>query len=257
MFAAAAGAFSKLAGVAASAGTAEPETGESSIRIEADTVATLTRIPSTGVTFVSRFVKADVGRVVELMLGTPADETDGGEMDAMQFAIVAETVAQIATAMGERLASETQTAPDGTNSEVVNDAASFPVPPFTSFRAAISLGDLETAVTVDFDGIALGKIDIPAAGSAAPAAPPPAAAAAAAVPAAAMPPPAAAPPPPEAERPAPPPRVPAPRRAAGGVHHDGADPDSDGDPGSGEPGFGPRRAARDLGGPRPDRTLAA
>jgi flagellar motor switch protein FliN len=187
MFAAAAGAFSKLAGVAASAGPAVPESGDASIRIEPDTVATLTRVPATGVTFVSRFVKADVGRVVELMLGTPADETDGGEMDAMQLSIVAETVAQIATAMGERLATETENAGDGTNSEVVNDAGSFPVPPFIAFRAAISLGSLETSVTLDFDGIALGKIEIPAA--AAPS-PPPAAAAAPTV----APPPAAAPP---------------------------------------------------------------
>jgi len=173
MFAAAAGAFSKLAGVAANAGPAEPEPGEASIRVEPEVVATLTRIPSTGVTFVSRFVKADVGHVVELMLGTPPEEAGSGEMDAMQLSIVAETVAQIATAMGERLAAETQTAPDGTNSEVVNDAGSFPVPPFTSFRAPITLGDLQTSVAVDFDGIALGKIEIPAPGSAPVAAPPP------------------------------------------------------------------------------------
>lgn len=161
MFAAATGAFSKLTGIAATAGAAQAEPGDSSIRIESEIVATLTRIPSTGVTFVSRFVKADVGKVVELMLGTPAHESDG-EMDAMQLSIVVETVAQIATAMGERLALETQHASDGTNSEVVTDTGSFPVPPFTTFRSEITLGDLQTAVVVDFDGIALSKIEVPA-----------------------------------------------------------------------------------------------
>ena len=112
MFAAATGAFSKLTGISATAGATGAEAGDSSIRVEPDAVATLTRIPSTGVTFVSRFVKADVGKVVELMLGTPAEESDG-EMDAMQLSIVVETVAQIATAMGERLALETQTGPMG------------------------------------------------------------------------------------------------------------------------------------------------
>ncbi len=81
--------------------------------------------------FVTRFVKADIGAVVALMLGTPGDDA---EMDAMQLSIVAETVAQIATAMGEALASETGASGDGVTSEVVNDAGGFPVPPFTSSR---------------------------------------------------------------------------------------------------------------------------
>lgn len=172
MFAAASGAFAKLAGVSATASPARPEPGEGSIRIEPDVVATLTRIPSSGVNFVTRFVKADVGRVVEMMLGTPAEE-QGGEMDAMQLSIVAETVAQIATAMGEKLATESQTAPDGTNSEVVNEAAAFPAPPFTEFAADFEIGEgLKTTVVVDFDGIALGKLEYPPGGSAAPSPPP-------------------------------------------------------------------------------------
>ena len=100
MFAAATGAFSTLAGIAATAGGLSMESGDGSIKVEPDVVATLTRIPSSNVSFVTRFVKADIGNVVALMLGTPGDD---GEMDAMQLSIVAETVAQIATAMGEAL----------------------------------------------------------------------------------------------------------------------------------------------------------
>jgi flagellar motor switch protein FliN/FliY len=158
MFAAATGAFSTLAGSAATAGASTMDSADGSIKVEPDVVATLTRVPSAGVAFVTRFVKADIGNVVAMMLGTPGDDT---EMDAMQLSIVAETVAQIATAMGEALATETGGASDGVHSEVVNDAAGFPVPPFTSFTAPISVGDsLKTSVTIDFDGLSLSKMDI-------------------------------------------------------------------------------------------------
>ena len=110
-------------------------------------------------TFVTRFVKADVGHVVEMMLGHRPVRR--GEMDAMQLSIVAETVAQIATAMGEALASGSGVASDGVNSEVVNDAGDFPVPPFTSFTAPITVGDaLQTSLTIDFDGLSLSKMEI-------------------------------------------------------------------------------------------------
>lgn len=160
MFAAAATAFSTLAGFGANTAPCTEESGEASIRIEPEVVATLTRIPSSGVAFVTRFTKADIGQVVEMMLGTPGD---GGEMDAMQLSIVSETVAQIATAMGERLAKEADVPSDGVHSEVVTDATGFPVPPFASFQATIAVGDeLSTSVIVDFDGIAIGKMDAPA-----------------------------------------------------------------------------------------------
>ena len=134
------------------------ESADGSIKVEPDVVATLTRVPSTGVSFVTRFVKADIGNVVAMMLGTPGDDA---EMDAMQLSIVAETVAQIATAMGEALATETGASSEGVHSEVVNDAAGFPVPPFTSFTAPISVGDsLQSSVTIDFDGLSLTKMDI-------------------------------------------------------------------------------------------------
>jgi flagellar motor switch protein FliN len=158
MFAAATGAFSTLAGIGATAGSPTMEGADGSLKVEPDVVATLTRVPSTGAAFVTRFVKADIGNVVALMLGTPGDEA---ELDAMQLSIVAETVAQIATAMGEALATETGGASEGVHSEVINDAAGFPVPPFTSFRASITVGDaLDTAVTIDFDGLSLSKIDL-------------------------------------------------------------------------------------------------
>ena len=158
MFAAATGAFSTLAGISATAGTPEMETVDGSIKVEPDVVATLTRVPSSGVAFVTRFVKADIGSVVAMMLGTPGDDA---EMDAMQLSIVAETVAQIATAMGEALAAETGGSSEGVHSEVVNDAGGFPVPPFTSFTAPIAVGDsLKTTVTIDFDGLSLSKMDI-------------------------------------------------------------------------------------------------
>lgn len=188
MFAAATGAFSTLAGIGATAGPSEMDSADGSIKVEPEIVATLTKIPSTGAAFVTRFVKADIGSVVALMLGTPGDD---GEMDAMQLSIVAETVAQIATAMGEALAQQTGGSSDGVHSEVVNDAAGFPVPPFTSFAAPIMVGDgLNTRVTIDFDGLTLTKMDIKPGAPApafAPEPPPPAAAAPS------MPPPAVAP----------------------------------------------------------------
>jgi flagellar motor switch protein FliN len=165
MFAAATGAFSTLAGIGATAGTPQMDSADGSIKVEPDVVATLTRLPAASVSFVTRFVKADIGNVVAMMLGTPGDDA---EMDAMQLSIVAETVAQIATAMGEALAGELGIAGDGVSSEVVNDAAGFPVPPFTSFTAPISVGDgLQTSLTIDFDGLSLAKMDIKPAAAAA------------------------------------------------------------------------------------------
>ncbi len=159
MFAAATGAFSTLAGISASAGAGLMESAEGSILIEPEAVSTLTRIPANGVTFVTRFVKADIGHVVEMMLGTPGS---GGEMDAMQLSIVAETVAQIATAMGESLATNAGVAADGVTSEVVAEATGFPAPPFTTATAPITVGDgLATSITIYFDGLALAKMDLP------------------------------------------------------------------------------------------------
>jgi flagellar motor switch protein FliN len=170
MFAAATGAFSTLAGISATAGAHSMDNADGSIKVEPDVVATLTHMPS-GVAFVTRFVKADIGSVVALMLGTPGDE---GEMDAMQLSIVAETVAQIATAMGEALTAQIGGASEGVSSEVVQDAAGFPVPPFVSFVAPIAVGEsLKTTVTIDFDALSLSKMDLKPVAEAAPAPPPP------------------------------------------------------------------------------------
>jgi flagellar motor switch protein FliN len=158
MFVSAAGVLGTLAGRTVKAGPSKPLATEASIRVDPGVVATITRIPSADVSFVSRYNKRDLARIVELMLGTPSD---GAELDAMQLSIVAETVAQIATAMGEALAGETGASSDGVTSEVVNDAGGFPVPPFTSFTAPIAVGDsLKTSVTIDFDALSLAKMDI-------------------------------------------------------------------------------------------------
>ena len=156
MVAAAVDAFTQLAGTPASAGAIQVATTESSLRIEPDVVATLTTIPSAGVSFVTRFAKADLGAVVEMMLGTPGGN---GELDAMHLSIVAETSAQVATAMGERLAAEIWSSPDHVHSEVLTSAANVPAPPFTSFAATIILApNLRTVVTLDVDGLAAAKL---------------------------------------------------------------------------------------------------
>ena len=158
MFGAATGAFSTLAGISASAGAGMMDVVEGSMLVEPDVVSTLTRVPSSGLTFVTRFVKSDIGRVVEMMLGTAGS---GGEMDAMQLSIVAETVAQIATAMGEALATHTGISSEGIQSNVVSDATDFPVPPFATAAAPVTVGDgLATQITLYFDGVAMSKMDL-------------------------------------------------------------------------------------------------
>jgi flagellar motor switch protein FliN len=130
---------------------------DSSIRVESDVVACITQIPSASFSFVTRFEKDDLGRVVELMLGTASA---GGEMDAMQLSIVSETVAQIASAMAERLTQDIKTSADGIHSEVATDSGAFPAPPFASFVAALDIGsEFNARLTIDFDGVAQSKIE--------------------------------------------------------------------------------------------------
>src|SRR5579872_2355779 len=81
-------------------GPAAPSMSESSLRVEDEWVATITDMPSVGVSFVARYPKADLAKIVGLMVGAESE----GEMDAMQLSIVSETVAQISSAMGEQLA---------------------------------------------------------------------------------------------------------------------------------------------------------
>jgi len=166
MFASAAAVLATLVDRTVNAGATEEAKSESSIRVEAEMVATLTAIPSANVSFVVRYAKADLGTVVGIMLGTPG----GGELDAMQLSIVSETVAQISSAMGECVAQSMGVSSDGIHSDVVTDAGTFPAPPFDSYRSTLALGDdMKSLLTIDFDGMAKHKMEGPA-----PAAPTPA-----------------------------------------------------------------------------------
>lgn len=179
MFASAAGVLSTLVDRAVTAGPTAESESEASIRIAPETVATITQIPQAGFSFVTRYEKNDLGRIVEMMLGTPSS---GGEMDAMQLSIVSETVAQISSAMAERLTQDLQAAPDGIHTDVATEAAAFPAPPFSSFAAEFDIGsEFSTRMIVDFDGLALTKLE-PKAAPAAAASPSPAPARSAAPP---------------------------------------------------------------------------
>jgi flagellar motor switch protein FliN len=172
MFASAASVLGTLAGRGVSAGRAQRTQSDASIRMEADTVATVTRIPSADLSFVARYSKRDLAHVVELMLGTAGG---GGELDAMQLSIVAETVAQISSAMGEALATETSHASAGIESTVARDSGAFPAPPFATFTGPLDLGDgFTTTLTLDFDVLAQHRLAPASAPAAAvPAAPAP------------------------------------------------------------------------------------
>jgi flagellar motor switch protein FliN len=152
MFASAASVLGALAGRTVSAGASARTASDASIRIDADVVATVTRIPSADVAFAARYRKRDLGRVVELMLGGPGD---GGDLDAMQLSIVSETVAQISSAMGEALATDTNHATADIESAVAAEATAFPAPPFATFVAPLDLGGgFTTTLTLDFDVLA-------------------------------------------------------------------------------------------------------
>jgi flagellar motor switch protein FliN len=168
MFASAASVLGTLAGRTVAAGRSQRTAGEASIRIEPDVVATVTRIPSADLAFAARYRKRDLAHIVELMLGTPGD---GGELDAMQLSIVAETVAQISSAMGEALATDTNHSTLGIESVVAQDAGAFPAPPFATFSAPLDLGDgFTTTLTLDFDVLAQHRLAPQPAAAPAPAA---------------------------------------------------------------------------------------
>ncbi len=157
MFASAAGVLSTLVDRTVSAGPSASGESDSSIRIDGDIVATITEIPSASISFVTRYEKDDLSRIVELMLGTPSS---GGEMDAMQLSIVSETVAQISSAMAERLTQDMKVASENIHTDVATEAAAFPAPPFQSFVAALDVGgEFNMRVTLDFDGVALAKLE--------------------------------------------------------------------------------------------------
>jgi len=135
----------------------EVKTTETSIRVESERVATLTEIPSAGFSFVTQYQKSSLAQIVELMLGTPAGD---GEMDAMQLSIVAETVAQVSSAMAERLTQDLKVASENIVSTVPTEAGAFPAPPFSSYSAVLDVaGEFSISVTLDFDGVALAKLE--------------------------------------------------------------------------------------------------
>ncbi len=129
---------------------------EGSVKIDADTLVTVAEIPSLMIRVVVRFAAADVGKIVNLMLGG-AD--DGAEMGAMQLSIVSETVSQIAAAMAEQLAKGVGANTDGVHADLCTDATNLPAPPFASYEGSVQVG-LEVApqIAIDFDGLALAKI---------------------------------------------------------------------------------------------------
>jgi flagellar motor switch protein FliN len=165
MFASAASVLGTLAGRTVTAGRSKQTDSEASIRVDPEIVATVTRIPSADLSFVARYRKRDLARIVELMLGTPGD---GGELDAMQLSIVAETVVQISSAMGEAVATDSGHASTGIESAVVGEAGGFPAPPFATFSAPLDLGEgFSTTLTLDFDVLAQHRLAPPAAAPAA------------------------------------------------------------------------------------------
>ncbi len=160
MFVSAAGVLGTLAGRTVKVGPSKPLATEASIRVDPGVVATITRIPSADVSFVSRYNKRDLARIVELMLGTPSD---GAELDAMQLSIVAETVAQISSAMGEAIATDTKHDTIGIESVVATESSAFPAPPFATYTAKLDLGDgFATTLTIDFDVLAQHRLVPPA-----------------------------------------------------------------------------------------------
>jgi len=193
MMAAAAQVLSALVDRDVTAGATSSSVSESSLRVEEDWVATKTDMPALNAGFICRYPKADLAKIVALMVGAEP----GGEMDAMQLSIVAETVAQISSAMGEHLAQALGASTESIVSGVVGETGSFPPPPFTTYEAELEIaGEFPVAVQVDFDGVALSKLgaaEKPAAAASAAAPAPPqapraAAPAAAAAAAAAEPP---------------------------------------------------------------------
>ena len=167
MMTSAAHVLSALVDRSVTAGAASSSTSESSLRVEDDWVATKTDMPALGISFICRYPKADLAKIVAVMVGAES----GGEMDAMQLSIVAETVAQISTAMGESLAQGVGAATEGIASAVVTDTGSFPPPPFTTYEAELDItGEFPVSVQIDFDGVALSRLgaEKPAAAAAAP-----------------------------------------------------------------------------------------
>jgi flagellar motor switch protein FliN/FliY len=171
MFASCASVLGALVDRSVTPGTPTSFEAEGSLRVDDRWVAALAEIPAASLIVVLRFDKRDFARVVDQMLGNAESPDESGEVDAMQLSIVSETVLQIAGAMTEKLATEIGVSADGLRTEVIDQTAGFPLPPYRVFAAPIDIGTAHTTVEICFDGAAQHRIDERQGGAAA--APPP------------------------------------------------------------------------------------
>jgi flagellar motor switch protein FliN len=157
MFASAGEVLATLVDRSVDVGLVTEDTLDASFRVEDATVATVTAIPAANISFVTLYQRSDLAHVVEMMLGT---SSDGGSMDAMQLSIVAETVAQISSAMAERLAVKLGVPSEGIHTEVATEAGAFPPPPFVTAETLLDIGsEFGARVTLAFDGVAQNRIE--------------------------------------------------------------------------------------------------
>ena len=160
MLAAAGAVLGRLVEHAAAPVSATRNDHEGSIKTDGPELVTIAEIPALGAQVVVRFKTSDMQQIVGLMLGG-ADEA--AEMGPMQLSIASETVSQIATAMVEQLAKDINASGDGAHASLCNDATLLPPPPFESWEATLSVGDLSPHISVDFAAITLSKLGINAA----------------------------------------------------------------------------------------------
>lgn len=157
MLAAAGAVLGRLVEHAAAPVTASRNDHEGSIKTDGPELVTIAEIPALGAHVVVRFKTSDMQHIVGLMLGG-ADEAT--EMGPMQLSIASETVSQIATAMVEQLAKDINASADGAHASLCNDATLLPPPPFESWEATLSVGELTPHITVDFAAITMSKLGI-------------------------------------------------------------------------------------------------
>jgi len=156
MLSAAATVFGRLVELSAAAVPTRRDDHEGSIRTDGAELVALVDVPSLGAQVVVRFARGDVQKIVASMLG---NESDGGEMGAMQLSIASETVSQIAAAMCEQLAQDIGASGEGIRAELCSDATLLPPPPFESYVGAIRLSEgLIPEVSIDFAAITLSRL---------------------------------------------------------------------------------------------------
>lgn len=131
------------------------ETTES-IKIEDGLVTTLAELPSIGVSFIVRYERDDIMRIVDLMVGGTGEVNEAG---AMHMSIVSETVSQISSAIAGKLAEELGVSADGATAAMLSDATTLPPPPFDTYSSIFDIENLtETTVIIDINGVSAAKI---------------------------------------------------------------------------------------------------